>query len=97
MPTHNHPSQLSGISASMKASTTEATSAQPGPTSYPASSKAIGAPIYNSDPNTTIGVDVSSTGLTIGNNGGNRPHNNMQPYLAINYIIALTGIFPTRS
>lgn len=29
--------------------------------------------------------------------GGNQPHNNMQPYLAITYIIALEGIFPSRN
>ena len=29
--------------------------------------------------------------------GGNQPHNNMQPYLAISYLIALQGIFPTRN
>jgi microcystin-dependent protein len=28
--------------------------------------------------------------------GGNQPHNNLQPYIAINYCIALTGIFPPR-
>ncbi|MBW7476070.1 tail fiber protein [Paenibacillus oenotherae] len=28
--------------------------------------------------------------------GGSQPHNNMQPYLAINYIIALEGVFPQR-
>ena len=29
--------------------------------------------------------------------GGNQPHNNLQPYLAINYCIALEGIYPSRS
>jgi microcystin-dependent protein len=29
--------------------------------------------------------------------GGNLPHNNMMPYLALNYVIALQGIFPSRS
>jgi microcystin-dependent protein len=29
--------------------------------------------------------------------GGGVPHNNMQPYLTINYMIALQGIFPSRS
>lgn len=29
--------------------------------------------------------------------GGNQPHNNMQPYLAVNFIIALEGIYPARS
>jgi microcystin-dependent protein len=29
--------------------------------------------------------------------GGSQPHENMAPYLTINFIIALTGIFPSRS
>ena len=29
--------------------------------------------------------------------GGSQPHENMQPYLTLNYIVALTGIFPSRS
>jgi len=28
--------------------------------------------------------------------GGNQPHTNIQPYLAINWCIALSGIFPSR-
>ncbi len=28
--------------------------------------------------------------------GGGGPHNNMQPYLALNFCIALQGIYPTR-
>ena len=29
--------------------------------------------------------------------GGNLPHNNMQPYIVMNYCIALQGIFPARN
>jgi microcystin-dependent protein len=29
--------------------------------------------------------------------GGNLPHTNIQPYLTVNFIIALVGIFPSRS
>ncbi|MFC3773563.1 phage tail protein [Paenibacillus sp. GCM10012303] len=29
--------------------------------------------------------------------GGGMPHNNMQPFLALNFIIALQGVFPPRS
>jgi len=32
----------------------------------------------------------------IGPSGGGQPHNNVQPYLALNYCIALQGIFPQR-
>ena len=28
--------------------------------------------------------------------GGSQPHNNMQPYLTLNYCIALQGIYPAR-
>jgi microcystin-dependent protein len=29
--------------------------------------------------------------------GGNQPHENRQPFLVLNYIIALRGVFPSRS
>ncbi len=29
--------------------------------------------------------------------GGNQPHNNMMPYLTLNFCIALQGVFPPRS
>jgi microcystin-dependent protein len=29
--------------------------------------------------------------------GGSQPHNNMEPYLATNFCIALVGIYPSRS
>jgi microcystin-dependent protein len=34
---------------------------------------------------------------TIGINGGSQPHENMQPYLCVNFIISLFGIFPPPS
>ncbi len=33
----------------------------------------------------------------IGNTGGNQPVSTVQPFLAINYIICLQGIYPSRS
>lgn len=34
---------------------------------------------------------------TISNVGGGQAHNNMQPYLALNFCIALQGLFPSRN
>ena len=34
---------------------------------------------------------------TIGVAGGSQPHENMQPYLAVNFIIALFGLFPSQN
>ncbi len=42
-------------------------------------------------------VDMASDALTQNNIGGGQSHNNMQPFIAVNYIIALQGIFPSRS
>lgn len=33
---------------------------------------------------------------TVGNSGGSSSHNNMQPYLTMNFIIALQGVYPSR-
>ena len=34
---------------------------------------------------------------TVSNTGGGQAHNNMQPYLAVNFCIALRGLFPSRN
>lgn len=42
---------------------------------------------------TTVQLAPQSVGIT----GGSQPVNNMQPYLVLNYAIALEGIFPSRN
>jgi len=34
---------------------------------------------------------------SIGQTGGSQPHNNMSPYLVLNFCIALQGIFPSQN
>jgi microcystin-dependent protein len=34
---------------------------------------------------------------TVANVGGGQAHENMQPYIAVNFCIALTGLFPSRN
>ena len=41
--------------------------------------------------------DGSLSADSVGNTGGGQPHANMQPYLTLNFIIALAGLFPSRS
>lgn len=43
----------------------------------------------------TAGANLG--GVTCGNNGGNQPVNNVEPSLVLNYIIALVGLYPSRS
>lgn len=48
-------------------------------------------------PTSTSGtVALAATSLS-SFNGGNQPHNNMQPYLVLNFCIALQGVFPARN
>jgi len=41
--------------------------------------------------------DAPFSPRAIGPAGGSQPHENMQPYLALNFCIALFGIFPSRN
>ncbi|MGH9891014.1 MAG: phage tail protein [bacterium] len=41
-------------------------------------------------------ADSDMNALAITSSGGNQPHDNMMPFLAINFIIALEGIFPAQ-
>lgn len=45
----------------------------------------------------TSGTIVGMNAGAIGATGSSVPFNTMQPYLGLNYIIALTGIFPSRN
>ncbi len=49
-------------------------------------------PVYtNSAPN------VNMAGATLQPVGNSAPHNNMQPYLVLNFCIAMQGVFPARN
>lgn len=45
----------------------------------------------------TSAPNNSMSQAAIGNNGGSQPHNNMPPYLVLNFCIAIVGIFPSRN
>jgi len=50
------------------------------------------------DVNTSnLGVDMSQASVEIGNTGGGQPFDNRQPYLGMNYVMCLVGIFPPRN
>jgi microcystin-dependent protein len=54
----------------------------------------------NSAPNNVYGPAVALVPMQPGlltSIGGNQPHNNMMPYLVLNFIVALQGIFPSRN
>ncbi len=54
-----------------------------------------GDPIFGST--SDISLNPASVETTLGNAGGSQPHNNMSPYLGMNYIICLNGLFPSRN
>jgi microcystin-dependent protein len=92
MPAHTHALNVSGNPGSVI----------PGTTTYLAAGNVTG-----SGPNATVldmyapgGTNVGTTALypgSISTVGGGQPVSILQPYLAISYIIAMTGIFPARN
>ncbi len=50
-----------------------------------------GNPVYKSGASNT-NMDFTSTTIV----GGSQPHNNMPPYLTLNFCIAMQGIYPSR-
>lgn len=62
---------------------------QPANNVVAASTGATVSPYGTDAPQTTL------AGQAIGLTGGSQPHNNLQPYLCINFIISLFGIFPS--
>jgi microcystin-dependent protein len=49
--------------------------------------------LYNQLPNSPVTMANEALALA----GQGEPHNNLQPYLVVNFIIALQGVFPPRS
>ena len=42
-------------------------------------------------------ADASMASNMVNVSGGSQPHNNLQPYGCVNFIIALSGIYPSRN
>ena len=85
MPSHSH-------TASLKASAGAADGTSP-------SGGALATPLsamYTEEVDTLDATltDGSITGTAV---GGSLAHNNVQPYVAVNWIIALTGVYPSRN
>jgi microcystin-dependent protein len=83
MASHNH--GMSGVAIS-------GSSVTPDPTMALAEPPAI-VPAYQ----TSLGSPATLSAGAVTPSGGDQPHNNLQPFLVLNFIIALQGIFPARS
>jgi microcystin-dependent protein len=94
LPQHNHGAM---------GNSTDGIAGLPGIT--PDSTKAIAQALVSLQNNQTTPAQMYGTGgsnramgpSSITNVGGSQPHNNMMPYLVLNFIIALQGIFPSQN
>jgi microcystin-dependent protein len=92
MPAHNHVAQVAVRSFDNSLGGTGDTDTTAG--HFWASSVGVGE-LYSTTTNATMNSTAVQT--TIGVAGGSQPHNNMQPYLGVNYIICMEGIYPSRN
>ena len=109
MPIHNHPASVQSGSASfavtVNAGTAGTTTNDP-TGAYRGKSPGTGAQQsqdYTNQKNVTMATDavqvngnITGLNVAVGNSGGNQPHENRQPFLALNYIICVNGIYPPR-
>lgn len=90
LPAHNHPVtgtvQLPVNGDSADIDSPEGT--------YPAISN---TPIYNTTPSAGQFAGNLNVNLTTGVTGGSQPVSVLNPYLAVNYIICMEGLFPSRN
>mgnify|MGYP005725409331 CR=1 FL=1 len=94
-------SQLASHTHNVQANSAAADSTDPNNTVLARAQLGIGsgndAPFYHSF-DTEVNMQAGAVTSTGGNSGGGvSPHNNMQPFLVTNFIIALTGIMPTQT
>jgi microcystin-dependent protein len=52
---------------------------------------------WNSRQYTDQNPDSSMDPAAIGSSGGSQPHDNLAPYLTINFILSLFGVFPSQT
>ena len=94
MAQHNHPFNADTSSPATNNTNVPSTSVVLGNTIGTVSGSANAFNLYlyaSGSPGGTL--DPHSIGFT----GGNQPHPNIMPYLALNFCISLTGIFPSRN
>lgn len=49
------------------------------------------------NPYSTVGSNAAMHQSSLSSVGGSQPHSNLQPFLVLNFCIALQGIFPSRN
>lgn len=81
MPLHPHAWQANAAPATLNAPDTDRSIAR---------ASIVGAYKSNANP------DVQMSFQAVAPKGGSLPHNNLMPYLVVNFCIALQGIFPAR-
>jgi microcystin-dependent protein len=88
LPAHGHAFSGTSSAANVKLPVTNSALAQ----STTSAGVSPGDSFY-APPGTTVGLNANTVAAV----GGSQPHTNLQPYLVINWCIALTGIFPSRN
>jgi microcystin-dependent protein len=56
-----------------------------------------GTNTYGTLTDTAMAADAVTVNITLANSGGSQPFDNSQPYLGMNYVVCMYGIFPSRN
>ena len=97
MPAHSHtnPDATEGTGHTRTAVATPTTNNPAGNTLSTAVAFDPSAPVIEMSPGSVAIDDIAHPGTNVA--GASTPHNNMQPHLTLRYVIALTGVYPSRN
>ncbi len=97
IPPHTHTGDASSMSATLKGHTAgDADVDQPGPGAVLSKKESPIVVNAYSDSDANLVEIGGAPSLSVISAGSHNEHENRQPLLAVNYIIALVGIFPSR-
>ena len=99
IPSHSHTAtpNLESLTPAANSTGNEGSPGGNVPAEYTMQGARSPANFYSNAADTNLKAGTVTGTIAIGDNGGGQPHNNRPPYIALNFCMAIAGLFPPRN